>query len=153
MHVRYTIFFSIIVTPILGRRIKEVVKPKELRKADISIIIIAIISTCYLLYGEKINMDILREMYPAKSVEFIKNNNIKGNIFSPLEWGGFIIWSLYPQNKVFIDGRIIDEIRYSDYQIVMEGSTFSQGNIPEWKSVLNNYGINIILTYSCNRFS
>jgi hypothetical protein len=153
MHVRYTIFFSIIVTPILGRRINDVFKPRELKIADISIIILAIFFSGYFLYGKKINMDILREMYPTKSVEFIKKNNIKGNIFSPLEWGGFIIWSLYPENRVFIDGRIIDEMRYSDYQLVMEGSTFSQGNIPEWKSILDRYRVNIILTYSCNRFS
>jgi hypothetical protein len=43
--------------------------------------------------------------YPYKAVEFLKTQNIKGNIFSNYNWGGYLIWN-YPEKKVFIDGRM-----------------------------------------------
>lgn len=43
--------------------------------------------------------------YPVGSVCFIKTNSIKGNILLPYYWGGYVLWNLYPDNKVAVDGR------------------------------------------------
>ncbi len=43
--------------------------------------------------------------YPQKAIEFLKEINPQGNVFSNYEWGGYLIWK-YPEKKVFIDGRM-----------------------------------------------
>lgn len=44
--------------------------------------------------------------HPCEAVEFVKENNIKGeNVFSAYEWGGFLEWQL-PEYKFFVDGRM-----------------------------------------------
>jgi hypothetical protein len=41
----------------------------------------------------------------ANGVEFVKQNNIKGPVFNNFDVGSFLIWKLYPEQKVFVDGR------------------------------------------------
>lgn len=39
------------------------------------------------------------------AVEFVKQNNIRGPAFNNFDVGSFLIWKLYPEQKVFVDGR------------------------------------------------
>ena len=45
------------------------------------------------------------QFFPVKSVEYIEKEGIKGNIFNSYNWGGYLIWNMYPDQKVYIDGR------------------------------------------------
>jgi hypothetical protein len=42
---------------------------------------------------------------PERGVAFLKNRSTPPNIFGFYDWGGFIIWKLYPQQRVYLDGR------------------------------------------------
>jgi hypothetical protein len=42
---------------------------------------------------------------PIKEVEFVKNNKLPGPIFNDYLIGGYLIWAMYPDYKVFIDPR------------------------------------------------
>ncbi|MEK7547247.1 MAG: hypothetical protein AAB536_03670 [Patescibacteria group bacterium] len=42
---------------------------------------------------------------PVDAVNFIKQNNIKGPLFNSYNDGGYLIWGLWPQEKVTIDSR------------------------------------------------
>lgn len=42
---------------------------------------------------------------PAEAVSFLIANQAAGNLFNPLEWGGYLLWHLPPQLKISIDGR------------------------------------------------
>jgi len=41
----------------------------------------------------------------AKAVDFLKEQNITGRMFNNFDIGGYLIWRLYPQQKIFVDGR------------------------------------------------
>lgn len=43
--------------------------------------------------------------YPVAGVKFIKENTLKGNMFNEYGYGGYILYNLYPDQKVFYDGR------------------------------------------------
>src|SRR5262249_40339901 len=45
------------------------------------------------------------QQYPSNALAFMKEHNLKGNIFNEWSWGDYIIWHLAPASKVFIDGR------------------------------------------------
>ncbi len=43
--------------------------------------------------------------FPAAAVSYIAASRQSGTIFNSYVWGGYAIWRLYPQQKVYIDGR------------------------------------------------
>ncbi len=68
-------------------------------------------------------------------------NKPEGNIFNSYEWGGYIIWRLYPQYKVYIDGRAFDV--YGDDLL------FSFMNVYRaqlgWEQTLEAQGVRLVL--------
>lgn len=47
----------------------------------------------------------LNAYVPADTVEFIRRNRVPGPLFNDYVTGGYLIWALYPDRKVFIDPR------------------------------------------------
>ena len=45
------------------------------------------------------------ERFPTRAVAFLQNHPPRGRIFNHYDWGGYLIWKLYPSTPVFIDGR------------------------------------------------
>jgi hypothetical protein len=43
--------------------------------------------------------------FPVRAVEFIRAQNLPDPIFNWYDWGGYMIWKLYPERRVYIDGR------------------------------------------------
>lgn len=43
--------------------------------------------------------------FPAAATDFIARNNLQGNMYNDYGLGGWLIWRLGPERKVFIDGR------------------------------------------------
>ncbi len=46
-----------------------------------------------------------REKFPAAAVEWIQQNRPAPNLYNSYGWGGYLIWKLYPEYQVYIDGR------------------------------------------------
>lgn len=105
-----------------------------------------------LIKGGLFNKGIKNENYPTGAIRFLKNNHIPGNMFNPYVWGGYLIWELYPDYKVFTDGRgLIEEIFFQQAKI-MEAYPRDFGGIPEWKAFLKVYRVNFIVTFSVGQF-
>ncbi len=52
--------------------------------------------------------------YPIKSTSYLKKQTADSvRIFNSIRYGGYLIWELYPPQKVYIDGRLI--IRSPDF--------------------------------------
>lgn len=43
--------------------------------------------------------------FPLRAISFLQANPIPGHLFNHYDWGGYLIWKLYPSTHVFIDGR------------------------------------------------
>jgi len=74
-------------------------------------------------------------------------------MFNPYIWGGYLIWELYPEYKVFIDGRGLIEDIFLQENDVWEASSSDLAGLPKWKAILNAYNINFIITYSVDDIS
>lgn len=96
---------------------------------------------------------IRRDMYPVGAANFLKENKIQGNMFNPYVWGGYLIWALYPDYKVFVDGRELTEEVYLQTQKIMSASPVVLYDMPEWKALLRAYNINFIVTFTVNEHS
>jgi hypothetical protein len=60
--------------------------------------------------------------FPTESAEYLKKNKIEGNVFNADRYGGYLIWKLFPEEKVFIDTRLIirSEEFFKDYLRVLQ---------------------------------
>ena len=45
------------------------------------------------------------ESFPTRAVAFLQAHPSGGRIFNHYDWGGYLIWKVYPSTRVFIDGR------------------------------------------------
>lgn len=79
--------------------------------------------------------------YPVGSLEFIKQNNITGNLATLFDWGSYAFWKLYPQCKILIDGRY-EEV-YPDY-IYNEAVQFSE-HLNDPLRPIRNYHTDILV--------
>jgi hypothetical protein len=91
--------------------------------------------------------------YPQGAVKFLKETRIAGNMFNPLDWGGYLMWYLFPDYKVFIDGRGLREDVVVQASKIMAAVKNDVGGMPEWKTYLEHYNVSMIITYSVEHFS
>ena len=151
--------FSIIIAPILFRQIEYLLhekntpifvkfKNKAKKYNDIDRysngflwpVMGVILIILGIIFGNINFMFDERMQKPVRAVEFLKREPIKGNMFNATEYGDYIIYSAYPQYKVFIDGRIdiyMAEI-FSDYQKI---ANFETG----WENIIEKYQIQWII--------
>lgn len=47
----------------------------------------------------------LSKKYPVQEAAFLKANDIRGNIYNVYTCGGYLGWTLYPECRIFMDGR------------------------------------------------
>jgi hypothetical protein len=78
--------------------------------------------------------------FPVEAAEVIAQRDIREPIFCPDQWGGYLIYRLYPQTKVLVDDRhdLYGDQFFKDYLKVV----FVQ---PEWQKVLDEKHVNWIL--------
>lgn len=77
-----------------------------------------------------------REDQPVECVEYVKRTGLEGRMFNTYRWGGYLIWHLWPEHNVMLDGRadVMGEELVSDWQTAHK---FEDG----WEQVLKEYGI------------
>jgi len=78
--------------------------------------------------------------YPAAGVRYLRDAGLTGNLFNTYRWGGFLIWSFYPERKVFIDGRadMYGDQFVADYRRVYDARA-------GWRDVLDEHQVEVAL--------
>ena len=80
--------------------------------------------------------------FPRAAVPLLKEGMWPGKLYNDYAWGGYLIWTLYPDRPVFIDGRA--EVYYPTkaFDDEMKIHTAAEG----WMDVLNRRQVDVILT-------
>ena len=80
------------------------------------------------------------QKFPLTAVEFIEKMESAGPIFNDYNWGGYLIWKLYPDRKVFIDGRadVYGDAFICNYLRIYGGER-------GWREELDRLGIKTVL--------
>lgn len=84
--------------------------------------------------------------FPVGAADYLLANHVPGRVFNTYEHGGYLIWRLWPQYEVFIDGRAISESTNKDYQQILYnlGSEVDQVTGPR-AALLDRYGIQAVV--------
>ena len=64
-------------------------------------------------------------------------------MFNTYNWGGYLIWSLYPRVPVFVDGRTD---LYALNSQVLDDYTAVHWVRPGWEQILDRYGVGFVIT-------
>ena len=81
--------------------------------------------------------------YPAGAADFLLQHHVTGPIFNTYEYGGYLIWRLWPAERVFIDGRSLSESVFQDYGRILYNHDESGGKTAQ--QLLDQYGIQTIV--------
>lgn len=83
--------------------------------------------------------------FPVNSTEYLKRSEIPGNLFNADRHGGYLIWQLYPEKKVFTDTRLTLRSRafFAEYlSILKHPDSF-------FPSLCRKYGITKVIVPLC----
>src|SRR5262249_25128828 len=86
--------------------------------------------------GQAFQLRVAEWAFPSGAAEFLRSNGVTQRMFNTYEYGGYLIWRLWPQERVFIDGRALSESVFADYGRILYNSD---------GSLLDRYGIEVIV--------
>jgi tetratricopeptide (TPR) repeat protein len=92
----------------------------------------------------KHSLRVRERILPEKAVEFIHQAHLPQNLFNMYHWGGYVEWALFPEYRVFIDGRneVFGEALFEEYGNALIGA-------PGWEATLTKHGVQTaLLTYT-----
>jgi hypothetical protein len=87
-----------------------------------------------------LRLDLEESRYPARTMTFIRENRLPPQLFSVYAWGGYELWRLYPEYRMFMDGRthVYGSEVLKDFLDVVNVS-------PRWQDVLDKWQVQTIL--------
>jgi hypothetical protein len=87
-----------------------------------------------------LQLDLNEGRYPGKTMTFIRDNRLPPQLFSVYAWGGYELWRLYPEYRMFMDGRthVYGANVLKDFLDVVNVS-------PRWQAVLDKWQVQTIL--------
>jgi hypothetical protein len=97
------------------------------------------VSAYYPLYHAK-NHEKLNASVPVDAIDFVIDNGISGNMFNTYSFGGYILYRLYPEQRVFIDGRadMYGDEFIKKYHKIYTGQA-------GWEELLNKHKIDYVV--------
>jgi hypothetical protein len=144
--------FAIVVIPVLAEQFYSLIKfnpnPQAQNRyfryiAPIVICAITVVMVLGFIQVTNKQQKSEAETYPKVAVDWIIENKPKGNIFNSYNWGGYIIWRLYPDYLVYIDGRA--DLYGEEFVTNYTGIYFTK---PGWEEKLNQDNIRMVFVES-----
>jgi hypothetical protein len=143
---RNTPLLVIVATPILGRALASCAGmhwgrlPRLARQAAVVGALGLVLSACSLVAGSRQPAQAwsafrpafgVADAFPADAVDFLRRQGRRGTLWNEYVWGGYLIWHLYPELRVSIDGRmaVYGPERFGEHVTVVELA-------PGWQDVL-----------------
>ncbi len=108
---------------------------------DICIYVFLLIISLPVILSSKNQVIITNSEYPGFAVEFVKINNIKGNLFINFDWGSYAAYKLYPHNLVVMDGRY-EEVYNPDLLIQLKNFHLVQN---DWYKIIRDYKTDVMI--------
>jgi len=81
--------------------------------------------------------------FPSGAADFLLEHHVSAPMFNTYEDGGYLMWRLWPQERVFIDGRALNESVFQDFRRIAHNADATGGESAE--ALLEKYGIEVIV--------
>lgn len=142
-------FFALAAIPVLTEQVGSLIeihtsvyKPGRLFRLAVPILLGGILLITCLRFIQVVQKqpEMEAENFPKTSVDWLLVNLHPGNLFNSYNWGGYLIWRMYPHYRVYIDGRadVYGDAFIFDYLSIYNAE-------PGWQDKLNNHAIQTVL--------
>lgn len=80
------------------------------------------------------------KIFPVQAVDWMKSNSQEGEVLNYFPWGGYLLYQMWPEQQVFIDGQtdFYGESLTRQYEQVLTAA-------PDWEHVLDQYSVDYVL--------
>lgn len=80
------------------------------------------------------------QIFPAQATDWVETHPMQGNMFNDFNWGGYLLYRLWPTQRVFIDSQsdFYGEAFIRRYADIYNGS-------PDWNEGLTQYKVGWII--------
>jgi hypothetical protein len=82
-------------------------------------------------------LGLMRGRFPLEAAARLKASGLRGNIYNPDQFGGYLIWTFYPERRALTDGR--NEL----YNTFIAEEAKARGDGRAWKALLRKYRIEL----------
>ncbi len=148
--------FALVAAPSLARHGASAIEPvtrqlrggrevpaRAARLLNTTLFMLAVVAAALkiaLALGTDINAQAIRDRLPVRAAEWIRENHPPGPLFNSYNWGGYLLWALYPDYPTFVDGRtdLFDDEILNDYLETWRGR-------PQWQDVFERWDIRLVL--------
>lgn len=150
--------FAVVVIPLVAEHVKTILESipslKRLEQQITSleaqlhgrvwsiiacIILVALLAKGVKLDSAKQGYHFNIQEYPVDAVNWLEDNPQQGYMFNYFSWGGYLIYRLWPDYQVFLDGQMIYiEPLVRDYEQIIHAD-------PGWERTVDQYDIQWIL--------
>jgi hypothetical protein len=122
----------------------------ERASAIVNWILVAITAAAVIGFGDKVDAHFRereRLLQPAGAADFVLANKLEGRIFNTYNGGGYLLNRLFPQQRVFIDGRFnpYPRVVVDDYFEITSGNT-------RWRETFDKYDFEVAICESDSPF-
>jgi hypothetical protein len=142
--------FALVAAPVLSRHLNAIFVHWLPRRTGgqarpLNVVLLVLIAFAALLKGSlplsnRFNQETIAEFMPAEAVDYLRTNQPQGPILNSYNWGGYVLWSLFPEYLSFVDGRtdLFDDAILEEYLDAWRGND-------GWQEVLSKWGIRTVL--------
>ena len=145
-------FFALAAIPVLAEQVGSLIKirkvvydPTRLFRLIVPILLVGILMITCLRFIQVVQEQPRTEAenFPKTAVNWLQDHAPTGNLFNSYNWGGYLIWRLFPQYRVYIDGRadVYGDAFILDYLSIYNAK-------PGWEDKLNTQDIQTVLVES-----
>ncbi|MGD2251909.1 MAG: hypothetical protein PVF70_03225 [Anaerolineales bacterium] len=113
--------FALVASPVLARHAHAAIEPllkarlesKDLPKRVaqvlnlfiLALLTVAALVKIYIPLQEDANRQAVEAQFPAAAVSHIRTQQLPSPLFNSYNWGGYVLWELYPDHLSYVDGR------------------------------------------------
>jgi hypothetical protein len=109
VHIRFMLIFLMVLVPIvatfLARWIPAYDQSTDKYALNLVIIALLLVWVAKLLPARTEVANSIAKDYPVAAIQYLRLHPQPTGMFNDYSYGGYLIWQLGPQHKVFIDGR------------------------------------------------
>lgn len=152
---RHVPIFALVAVPILAEHLFDLVKargwdraltretPRTIGSVVLSLLLLitplglAGLQLWHFVSRQKTHV-LLRN--PVAAVDFLQTQHLPGPIYNRYGWGGYLIFRLYPEYRVYVDGRA--DVYGDDFLFEMVNTYDGRRG---WREPLDRYGVRTVL--------
>ncbi len=109
LHLRFALIFLLFFTPLLAvllaRWVPDYQAAKDRFALNAAVVALIAAGLVFFFPTNTELRDSVAKRYPQGAVEYLRAHPVRGPVLNEYGWGGYMIWKLSPEHKVFIDGR------------------------------------------------